>query len=121
VSGPAARGRLSWTALGVRVGFTADRVQRAQILTAVSRTSWTDSPCAQDRLDSPAVRAVAAAVLGHRGERLRRVGIARMGSRRLIGLEDTAGVCCWVLEVGCEAVHVLTEIDPPAFGSSSAA
>jgi len=121
VSGPAPGGRLSWTALGIRVGFTADRVQREQILTAVSRTSWTDSPCAQGRLDTPAVRAVAAAVLGHRGERLRRVGIARMGSRRLIGLEDTAGVCCWVLEQGCEAVHVLTELDPSAFGSAGAA
>jgi len=117
VSGPAARGRLSWTALGVRVGFAADRAQREQILTAVSRASWTDSPGCQERLDRPAVSAVAAAVLGHRGERLRRVGIARMGSRRLFGLEDTAGVCCWVLEQGCEAVHVLTELDPPAFGS----
>jgi len=121
VSGPAPGGRLAWTALGVRVGFTADRAQRAQILTAVSRASWTDSPGCQDRLDRPAVSAVAAAVLGHRLERLRRVGIARMGSRRLIGLQDTAGVCCWVLEQGCEAVHVLTEIDPPAFGSAGAA
>lgn len=120
MSGPAACGRLAWTPLGVRVGFTADRAQREHILTAVSRASWTDSPCAQDRLTSPAVRAVAA-VLGHRGERLRRVGIARMGSRRLIGLEDTAGVCCWVLEQGCEAVHVLTELDPSAFGSAGAA
>jgi len=121
VSGPAHGGRLAWTALGVRMGFAADRTQREQILTAVSRASWTDSPRCQERLDRPAVSAVAAAVLGHGGERPHRVGIARMGSRRLIGLEDTAGVRCWVLEVGCEAVHVLTEVDPPAFGSAGAA
>jgi hypothetical protein len=101
---------LSWTVLGVRMGFTSAQPQRIEILAAIGRMSWTERPPQHPCLDGSAARAVVKAVACRRPHpRLYRIGVADLGGeRRLIGLEDTAGVGSFVLDLGVEVIHVLT-------------
>ncbi|TQN43664.1 hypothetical protein FHU33_3122 [Blastococcus colisei] len=116
--------QLSWTVLGVRMGFTSEQSQRIEILTAIDRLSWTEGPPQHPCLDGSAARAVVNVVVCRRPHRrLYRIGMADLGEkRRLIGLEDTAGVSSFVLDLGVEVIHVLTiSRDPfPAPTPSSA-
>ena len=71
----------------------------------------------RDRVFSPtylggqAARTIARAIIGHRHDRLRRVGIAQLaGGRRLIGLEDALANRSFLLDLGAEAIHVLDEV-----------
>jgi hypothetical protein len=105
------------------MGYTATREQRVQILVAIRRMAW--SECRPDDhtryLTSPALRAVAATVLGTAAtgcghersvcplRRLVRVGVAQLPSgRRVIGLDDGA-TRQYVLDLGSEAISVLIE------------
>lgn len=100
---------LSWTVLGVRMGFTSKQSQHIEILAGIERMSWTERPSLHPCLDGSAARAVVNVVCRrpHRGPY--RIGAALLcGGRRLIGLEDTAGVGSFVLDLGAEAIHVLT-------------
>jgi hypothetical protein len=101
---------LSWTVLGVRMGFTSEQPQRIEILAAIDRMSWTERPPQHPWLDGSAARAVVKAVTCRRPHpRLYRIGVADLGGeRRLIGLEDTAGVGSFLLDLGVEVIHVLT-------------
>ena len=97
---------LSWTVLGRRMGFTRARRQRDQILTAINQMTWTDADPTL-HLEG-AVGAVIAATLGHHRDRLRRIGVARLGAgRRLIGLQDDRGTRRFVLDLDSEAIYVL--------------
>ncbi|CCG02875.1 protein of unknown function [Blastococcus saxobsidens DD2] len=101
---------LSWTVLGVQMGFTSEQPQRIEILAAIGRMSWTQRPPQHPGLDGSAARAVVKAVACRRTHpRLYRLGVADLGGeRRLIGLEDTAGVGSFLLDLGAEVIHVLT-------------
>lgn len=101
---------LSWTALGVRMGFTSEQPQRVEILAAIGRMSWTKRPPHHHCLVGSAARPVAKAAIRRRPHpRLYRIGVADLGGeRRLIALEDTAGVVSVVLDLGVEVIHVLT-------------
>jgi hypothetical protein len=102
--------RRSWTRLGIRMGFTCDESQRAEILDGIARMAWTETGTRPRSPSGPAARATAAAVLGHRSNRLQQIGIARLdGGGRLIGLEDTAGTRNFVLDLDVEAIHLLDE------------
>jgi hypothetical protein len=106
--------RLSWTRLGVRMGFTAKEPQREEILAAIERMTWTETPACLPYLDGPAVRAIVNAVLHHRRDQLQLVGVAVLdGGRQLIGLQDTLGTRSFLLERGAEAIYVLAEFSHP--------
>ncbi len=109
-------GRLSWTVLGVRMGFTSEQPQRIEMLTAIGRMSWMECPPQHLRLDGSAVRAVVEAVICRRPHpRLYRIGVADLGGeRRLIGLEGTGGVGSFLLDLGVEVIHVLTICGAPS-------
>lgn len=115
---------LSWTVLGVRMGFTSEQPQRIEILTAISRMSWTERAPQHPWLDGSAVRAVVKAVVCRRlHPRLYRIGVADLGGeRRLVGLVDTACVGSFVLDLGVEVIQVLTisRAPSPALTPSSA-
>ena len=98
--------QLSWTVLGRRMGFTSARRHREQILTAIDTMTWADAD-PTSHMDG-AVGAVIAAILGHRRDRLRRIGVARLGAgTRLIGLQDDRGTRRFVLDLDSEAIYVL--------------
>jgi hypothetical protein len=101
---------LSWTALSVRMGFTSEQPQRVEILAAIGRMNWTERPPQRFWLDGSTARAVVKAVSCRRPHpRLYRIGVTDLGEgRRLIGLENTAGVGSFVLDLGVEVIHVLT-------------
>ena len=106
-------GRLSWTPLGVRMGFTSEAPQREQIIAAIGRMCWLQMPTHPHYLDSPAVRHVVLVVLHQRHDQLHRVGVAQLnGGRQLIGLEDTLGTRSYVLDLDDEAIYVLAELPP---------
>jgi hypothetical protein len=101
--------RLSWTALGVRMGFTSEPPQREQILAAIERMNWIESSTQPHYLDSAAVGPTVRAVLGRRRQ-LRMVGVAQLnGAQQLIGLEDRLGTRSYVLDLDSEAICVLDE------------
>lgn len=121
----------NWTALAARMGYTTTRTQRAQVLAATRRVRWSGRPAGEYRclIAGPALRAVAAAVLAsaasERGDRraadplhnLIRIGIARLpDGHPLIGLDD-GHFRQYVLDLGNEAISVLTE--PSAEQASS--
>jgi hypothetical protein len=60
--------RLSWTALGVRMGFTSEQPQREEILDAIDRMTWVQTPARPPYLDGQAVRAIVTAVVQGRGQ-----------------------------------------------------
>lgn len=101
---------LCWTVLGIRMGFTSEQSQRIEILAAIGRMSWTEPPPQRPWLDGSAARAVVEAGVCRRPHpRLYRIGVADLaGGRRLIGLEDTAGVGSFVLDLGVEVIRLLT-------------
>jgi len=103
--------QLSWTALGVRMGYTTEAPQREDILAAAARIVWQPAT-AQLMFDSPAVQAVVAATMGRLWRRrIRRFGITQLnGRRQLVGVEDAHGTRQYVIDLDClsEAVHVLT-------------
>jgi hypothetical protein len=102
--------RLSWTQLGVHMGYTAEEPQREEILDAVERMTWTETPARPPYLDGPAVRAIVNAVFHHRRDQLRLVGVAQLnGGRQLIGLADTLGTRSFLLDLDAEAIYVLAE------------
>ena len=106
--------RLSWTALGVRMGFTSEQPQRDEILDAIDRIHWVETPARATCLDSQVVRAIVMAVFHHRRDQLRLVGSAQLnGGRQLIGLEDTLGTRSYVLDLDDEAIYVLAEFSHP--------
>jgi hypothetical protein len=106
--------RLSWTALGVGMGFTSEQPQRDQILAAIDHMAWTQTPARPPYLDGPAVRAIVNAVFHHRRDQLRLVGVAQLnGGRQLIGLEDSLGTRSYVLDLDSEAIYVLAEFTHP--------
>lgn len=112
-----ATGHECWTELGVRMGYTSEDPQRAEILTALGRMYWTDPSARLPSLDGPAVRALVLAVFRHRRSQLHRVGVAQLnGGRQLIGLQDTRGVRRYLLDLDSEAIYVLAEAggSPPA-------
>ncbi|WP_147251809.1 hypothetical protein [Blastococcus sp. TF02-8] len=108
--------RPAWTALGVRMGFTSEQSQRIEILAAITRMSWTERPPKNLWLDGSAARAVVKAVICRRPQpRLYRIGVADLGGeRRLIGLEGTAGVGNFLLDLGVDVIHVLTTSRDPS-------
>ena len=102
--------RLSWTQLGVHMGYTAEEPQREEILDAIERMTWTETPARPPYLDGPAVRAIVNAVFHHRRDQLHLVGVAQLnGGRQLIGLEDTLGTRSFLLDLDAEAIYVLAE------------
>ena len=110
--------RLSWTALGQRMGFTSEHAQREEILDAIDRMNWVETPTRQTCLDSSitngVVRAIVMAVFHHRRDQLRLVGSAQLkGGRQLIGLEATLGTRSYVLDLDAEAIYVLAEFRHP--------
>jgi hypothetical protein len=106
--------RLTWTALGVRMGFTREQSQRDRILDAAGRMTWIEARVRPPYLDGPAVRAIVTAVFHHRCDRLRLVGIAPLSDgRQLIGLEDTLGTRSYLLDLDSEAIYVLAEFTYP--------
>jgi hypothetical protein len=106
--------RLSWTALGQRMGFTSEHAQREEILDAIDRMNWVETPARPPCLDSQVVRAIVMAVFHHRRDQLRLVGSAQLnGGRQLIGLEDTLGTRSYVLDLDAEAIYVLAEFRHP--------
>lgn len=106
--------RLSWTALGQRMGYTREHTQREEILDAIDRMNWVETPARPPYLDGPAVRAIVMAVFHHRRDQLRRVSNAELtGDRQLIGLEDARGTRSYVLDIGYEAIYVLVEFSDP--------
>jgi hypothetical protein len=60
---------LSWTVLGVRMGFTSEQPQRIEILAAIGRMGWTERPPQRPWLDGSAARAVVKAVICRRPTR----------------------------------------------------
>jgi hypothetical protein len=101
---------LSWTQLGVHMGYTTEEPQREEILDAVERMTWAGAGGRLRYLDAPAVRAIVNAVYHHRCDQLRLVGVAQLnGDRQLIGLEDTAGTRSYLLDLDAEAIYVLAE------------
>ena len=103
--------RLSWTQLGVRMGYTSTQVQREQILAARKGMRWTQSLSDLPYPDAPAARAVINAVFAHRPDQLRLLAVAELaGGRRLIGLQDAYGTRSYVLDLDAEAIVVLTEV-----------
>ncbi len=119
--------RLSWTALGQRMGFTSQRPQRDEILTAIDRMHWVETTtrptCLDSSVMSSVVRAVVTAVLRHRCDQLRsivQVGSAQLnGGRQLIGVEDTLGTRSYVLDLDAEAIYVLAEFRHPLPAAAS--
>ncbi len=106
--------RLSWTQLGVHMGYTADEPQREEILDAINRMTWTDTPTRLPYLRGPAVRAIVNVVFHHRRDHLHLVGVAHLdGGRQLIGLEDTLGTRSYLLDLDAEAIYVLAEFSHP--------
>ena len=106
--------RLSWTQLGVHMGYTAQEPQREEILDAIACMTWTETPARPPYLDGPAVRAILNAVFHHRRDQLHLVGVARLnGGRQLIGLEDTIGTRSYLLDLDAEAIYVLAEFSHP--------
>ena len=109
--------RLSWTQLGVHMGYTAEEPQREEILAAIERMAWTETPARPPYLDGPAVRAIVNAVFHHRRDQLHpviRVGASPLnGGRQLIGLEDTLGTRSFLLDLDAEAIYVLAEFSHP--------
>jgi hypothetical protein len=107
-------GHMSWTELGVRMGFTSEQSQREEILAAIERMNWAHTSAGRSDLDGQAVRAIVNAVVHHRrGQRrsIVRVGIAHLnGGRQLIGLQDSLGTRSYVLDLDSEAVYVLAEL-----------
>ena len=102
--------RLSWTQLGVHMGYTAEESQREEILDAIERMTWTETPARPPYLDGPAVRAIVNAVFHHRRDQLHLVGVAQLnGGRQLIGLEDTIGTRSYLLDLDAEAIYLLAE------------
>ena len=102
---------LTWTPLGVRMGFTAAQQQREEILAAVESMTWTDTSDQPPDLDGAAVRAIVAVVFHRRRDLIELVGIAQLdGGRQLIGLQDAQGGRSYVLDLDAEAIHVLVEL-----------
>lgn len=116
-------GDRNWTALAARMGYTTTRTQRAQVLAATRRMRWSGCRAGDYRrlITRPALRAVAAAVVAdaaaERGDRrvadplhnLIRIGIARLpGGHPLLGLDD-GHIRQYVLDLGNDAISVLTE------------
>lgn len=113
----------NWTTLAVRMGYTATPTQRAHILAATRRMTWSDcrsGDCCRV-LVAPALRSVAAAVLasaaGERGQRptahplhyMIRIGFAQLpGCQPLVGLDD-GHIRQYVLDLVDEAISVLGE------------
>jgi hypothetical protein len=103
---------LSWTGLGVRMGFTCEESQRVEILDGIARMTWTGPGTRHRYLGGPAARVIVAAILGHRYDQPHRVGIARLhGGRRLIGLEHTLGTRSFVLDLDVDAIHLLDQVN----------
>ena len=106
--------RLSWTQLGVHMGYTAEESQREEILDAIERMTWTETPARPPYLDGPAVRAIVNAVFHHRRHQLHLIGVAQLnGGRQLIGLEDTIGTRSYLLDLDAETIYVLAEFSHP--------
>jgi hypothetical protein len=102
---------VSWTGLGVRMGFTREESQRAEILDGITRMAWTGTGTRHRYLGGPAARVILRAILGRR-DQLHRVGVARLhDGRRLIGLEHTLGTRSFVLDLDVEAVHLLDQVN----------
>jgi hypothetical protein len=102
--------RLSWTQLGVHMGYTAEETQREEILDATERMTWTETTARPPYLDGPAVRAIVNAVFHHRRDQLHLIGVAKLnGGRQLIGLEDIIGTRSFLLDLDAEAIYVLAE------------
>ena len=103
--------RLCWTALGVRMGFTSGQPQREEILDAIDRMTWVQTPARPPylaSLDGQAVRAIVTAVVHHGRDQLHMVGSAQLdGGRQLIGLDDGLGTRSYVLDLDLEAIYVL--------------
>jgi hypothetical protein len=108
------RDQMAWTALGVRMGYTSEQSQREEILAAIERMSWTQTPARPPYLDGQAVRAIVNAVFHHRRDQPRLVGVAQLnGGRQLIGLQDSLGTRSYVLDLDAEAIYVLAEFRNP--------
>ena len=106
--------RLTWTALGVRMGFTREQPQRDGILEAIERMTWFAARARPRYLGGPAVRAIVTAVFHPPHEQLCQVGIAPLpDGRQLIGLEDAVGTRSFLLDLDSEAIHLLAESPYP--------
>lgn len=106
--------RLSWSALGVHMGFTSEQPQRDEILAAIDHMSWTQTTSRPPCLGGPAVDAIVNAVLHHGRDQLRLIGVAQLnGARQLIGLEDSLGTRSYVLDLDSEAIYVVAEFTHP--------
>ena len=106
-------GQLSWTTLGVRMGFTSEQPQRDAILAAIESMTWVQTPATPRYLDGPAVRAIVNAVLHKRRDQLCLIGVAQLNRGQLVGLEDTFGTRTFLLDLDAEAIYVLAEVSHP--------
>ena len=103
---------MSWTRLGVQMGFTCEESQRVEILDGITRMAWTETGTRHPFLGGPAACVIVRAILGRRGDPPHRVGIDRLhDGRRLIGLEHTRGTRSFVLDLDVEAVHLLDQVN----------
>ncbi len=101
---------LGWTALSLSMGYTTRQQDRAEILTAAATMPWTPTTTWQAHVDSTAACAVLAATTHITpGERCLIGTVEMPRGRRIIGLQTQGGTRRYVVTVGCEAIHVLTE------------
>ena len=106
--------RLTWTQLGIAMGYTSEQPQREDIIAAVDRMAWTETPARMPYLDGPTVRAIVAAIFHRRRDHVRLVGVSQLnGGRQLIGLQDSLGTRSYLLDLDDEAVYVLAELQHP--------
>jgi len=101
-----------WTHLGRGMGYTDTPTKRRAILRATQQADFT-TPYAYWRLQKPHLSAVAAAALA--GAQLRRaalIHVPRHPGWWLLVLDDLTDRRHYLLDLGAEALHVLTETTP---------
>jgi hypothetical protein len=103
----------TWTRLGQEMGYTDTGRRRGELLAAISRLAWKPPPSQLPHLEGPAVRAIVWAVQHCNGHQLHRLGAIELHRGcQLVGLEDSTGTRLYLLGLGIEAIHVLTELPP---------
>jgi hypothetical protein len=99
-----------WTAIGGALHVTSSKTKRNALLKAAAAMAWVTAEGAIPAYENPAVALVVGAVFKGRECQLARVAKADLpGHQALIGLEDTAGRRCYVVEDHSEAIYVLLE------------
>jgi hypothetical protein len=99
---------LTWTAVGLRMGYTRSPAQRDDIVAAIDGMTWAECDDRAFCVAGPAVRAMVTAVVNHRPDQVELVAVAELnGARKLIGLEAADGTRSFLLDLDDEAIYVL--------------